>query len=51
MPLLVEIVLTTELVDRVGPQGLNYKDLKKNGERLTEVLENVSSDNATFCGK
>lgn len=33
MPLLVEIVLITELVDRVGPQGLNYKDvLKKWGE-------------------
>lgn len=27
MPLLVEIVLITELVDRVGPQGLNYKDV------------------------
>lgn len=34
MPLLVEIVLITELVDRVGPQGLNYKDFfkKKWGE-------------------
>lgn len=50
MSLLVEIVLITELEDRVGPQRLNYKDFKKNGERLTEILENVSRDNATFCG-
>lgn len=29
MPLLVEIVLITELVDRVGPQRLHYKDFFK----------------------